>query len=185
MDQSDIACECEEDKPVVYALQYNKCRTITYKAKYNHKGWCEFLFKILKININIRLKSTVESYTILFQPCPKGFSLHFDGYCQCDQILSSYISSLTHCNINDQTIPRPANSWISAHTVNNSHSYHVSLHCPFDYCLPHSSHLNLSTPEHQCQFHRSGLLCGQCQQGLSAVFGYLNVSTVPMCTCCF
>ena len=70
-----------------------------------------------------------------------------------------------------QTIPRPANSWISAHTVNNSHSYHVSLHCPYDYCLPHSSHLNLSTPDSQCQFNRSGLLCGQCQQGLSAVFG--------------
>ena len=94
-----------------------------------------------------------------------------EGYCWCDPILSSYIPSLTHCNIDDQTIPRPANSWISAHTVNNSHSYHVSLHCPFDYCLPHSSHLNLSTPDSQCQFNRSGLLCGQCQQGLSAVFG--------------
>ena len=55
--------------------------------------------------------------------------------------------------------------------MSNSHSYHISLHCPFDYCLPHSLHLNLSTPDSQCQFHRSGLLCGQCQQGLSAVFG--------------
>ena len=92
-------------------------------------------------------------------------------YCWCDPILLSHIPSLTHCNIDDQTIPRPANSWISAHTVNNSHFYHVSLHCPFDYCLPHSSHLNLFTPDSQCQFNRSGLLCGQCQQGLSAVFG--------------
>ena len=112
-----------------------------------------------------------DIYTITLLPCPKGFLLHSEGYCWCDPILSSYIPSLTHCNIDDQTIPRPANSWISAHTVNNSHSYHVSLHCPFDYCLPHSSHLNLSTPDSQCQFNRSGLLCGQCQQGLSAVFG--------------
>ena len=104
-------------------------------------------------------------------PCPKGFLLHSEGYCWCDPILSSYIPSITYCNIDNQTIPRPANSWISAHTVNNSHSYHVSLNCPFDYCLPHSSHLNLSTPDSQCQFNRSGLLCGQCQQGLSAVFG--------------
>ena len=110
-------------------------------------------------------------YTITLKPCPLGFSVHLNGYCQCDQVLSSYIPSLTHCNIDDQTIPRPANSWISAHTINNSHSYHVSLHCPFDYCLPHSSHLNLSTPDSQCQFNRSGLLCVQCQQGLGAVFG--------------
>ena len=58
-----------------------------------------------------------------------------------------------------------------SHTINNSHSYHVSLHCPFDYCLPHSSQLNLSTPDSQCQFNRSGVLCGQCQHGLSTVFG--------------
>ena len=109
-------------------------------------------------------------YTTLLH-CPKGFSLYLEGYCQCDTILSSHIPSLSYCNIDDQTIPRPANSWISAHTVNNSHSYNVSLHCPFDYCLPHLSHLNLSTPDSQCQFNRSGLLCGQCQQGLSAVFG--------------
>ena len=68
-------------------------------------------------------------------------------------------------------MPRPANTWMSAHTINNSHSYHVSLHCPFDYCLPHSSQLNLSTPDSQCQFNRSGVLCGQCQHGLSTVFG--------------
>ena len=50
-------------------------------------------------------------------------------------------------------------------------TYHVSLHCPFDYCLPHSSQLNLSTPDLQCQFNRSGVLCGQCQNGLGTMFG--------------
>ena len=108
---------------------------------------------------------------MLLRPCPIGFSLHPQGYCQCDPILSSHIPSLTTCDIDHQTIPRPANTWISAHTINNSHSYHVSLHCLFDYCLPHSSQLNLSTPDSQCQFNRSGVLCGQCQHGLSTVFG--------------
>ena len=46
----------------------------------------------------------------------------------------------------------------------------LSIYCPFHYCLPHSSHLNFSTPNSQCQFNRSGLLCGHCQQGLSTVF---------------
>ena len=45
------------------------------------------------------------------------------------------------------------------------------MNCPFHYCLPHSSNLNFSTPNSQCQFNRAGKLCGHCQKGLSTVFG--------------
>ena len=37
--------------------------------------------------------------------------------------------------------------------------------------IPHSSQLNLSTPDSQCQLSRSGVFCGQCQHSLSTVFG--------------
>ena len=47
----------------------------------------------------------------------------------------------------------------------------MSLKCPFDYCLPHSTHSDLSNTDLQCQFSRCGKLCGQCQPGLSTVFG--------------
>ena len=170
MDRSDIACKHDADKSIVFELQHDKCKLIKYKVMYTNREWCEFSLQVNIIYSPRASEIGVQTYTILLQPCPKGFSLNLEGYCQCDTILLSYIPSLTHCNI-DQTIPRLANSWISAHTVNNSHSYRVSLHCPFDYCLPHSSHLNLSTPNSQCRFNRSGLLCGQCQQGLSAMFG--------------
>ena len=40
-----------------------------------------------------------------------------------------------------------------------------------DYCLPHSSHLNLLNLDLQCQFNRIGILCSQCQHSLSMVFG--------------
>ena len=161
--------ECKSDNFSVAYINDQTCKSIKYTIMHENGKWCELCFNV--IPINSILGSRLRIYTIALKPCPLGFSLQLNGYCQCDQVLSSYIPSLTHCNIDDQTIPRPANSWISAHTVNNSYSYHVSLHCPFDYCLPHSSHLNLSTPDSQCQFNRSGLLCGQCQQGLSAVFG--------------
>ena len=159
---SHIACKSYKFNSI--HLPNQTCKNIKYTINHENEKWCELCFKIVAIN-------KIELYTITLLPCPKGFSLHLEGYCYCDLRLSSHIPSLTHCNIDDQTISRPANSWISAHTVNNSHYYHVSLHCPFDYCLPHSSHLNLSSPDSQCQFDRSGLLCGQCQQGLSAVFG--------------
>ena len=75
------------------------------------------------------------------------------------------------CNLNDETILRPANSWISAKRDNITNTYTASSHCPFDNCLPYASYLSLSNPDLQCQFNRTGLLCGKCQQGLSTVFG--------------
>ena len=164
-DDSLFACRGKSSVEV----DANTCNNLTVTLIHKSGTWCELHLTASPIYPSHGSARRVI-YTITFLPCPTGFSLH-SGYCQCDQTLLSHIPSLTYCNIDDQTIPRPANSWISAHTVNNSHSYQVSLHCPYDYCLPHSSHLNLSTPDSQCQFNRSGLLCGQCQQGLSAVFG--------------
>ena len=168
----DSNFKCDNDKLRLLELQLNECGALEYTIKHNG-SWCELSLKATPISVEnpIVISHWTELYTILLHPCPKGFSLHAQAYCQCDPILSSHIPSLTNCDIDHQTIPRPANTWISAHTINNLHSYHVSLHCPFDYCLPHSSQLNLSTPDSQCQFNRSGDLCGQCQRGLSTVFG--------------
>ena len=109
----------------------------------------------------------LDIYYIEEKPCPPGF-IKFNGMCQCYQFLTQFG---INCNINDQTILRPAKSWILPMFQNNLYSYELSLQCPFHYCLPHSSHLNFSTPNSQCQFNRSGILCGHCQQGLSTVFG--------------
>ena len=167
---SDFACS--NDQLSLLQLQPDECKSLKYAVKSSGK-WCILGMSVSPMNILIPDLYNIQTqmYTILLQPCPKGFSLHPQGYCQCDPILSSYIPSLTTCDIDHQAIPRPAKTWISAHTINNSYSYHVSLHCPFDYCLPHSSQLNLSIPDSQCQFNRSGVLCGQCQHGLSTVFG--------------
>ena len=137
--------------------------TIT-QATDNFK-WCELSF-------GAPLTSR-DGYYIKFYRCPTGFT-KLKGECQCDPILKSNLlpTVIDDCDINDQTIRRPANSWISAVTNNNSHNYLISLHCPFDYCLPHSSHLKLSlSSDLQCQYRRSNLLCGRCSDGLSSVFG--------------
>ena len=138
------------------------CTKVRYTIAFSSYEWCEIYLKILydtdrKINI----------FTVKKLNCPPGFS-EINKICRCDPLIANF--KITNCNINDQTILRPANSWVSAATHNNSYTYHISLYCPFHYCLPYSSHLNFSTPDSQCQFNRSGLLCGQCQQGLSSVF---------------
>ena len=140
-----------------------KCNKLHYTIGFPTDNWCQLFLK---------LASDSDDYLNIFSiwqiTCPTGFA-KLDKRCQCDPVLAQI--GIAKCNINDQTILRPADSWISATTHNNSYAYNISLHCPFHYCLPHSSHLNFSTPNSQCQFNRSGLLCGHCQQGLSTVFG--------------
>ena len=114
-----------------------------------------------------------DVYRIKFSSCPIGFALNkVLQICQCDPILKPVILSAESCIVDTQTVLRPASSWIIGRIIaNNSHTYEVSTHCPFDYCLPHSSQLNLSNPNAQCQFNRTGVLCGRCKEGLSTVFG--------------
>ena len=153
-------------------LQLTKghCIKLHYTIGFPTDNWCELFLKIA---------SDSDDYLNVFyikqMTCPTGF-VKIDKRCQCDPVLVQY--GITNCNINDQTILRPANSWISATTHNNSYTYHISSRCPFHYCLPHSSHLNFSTPNLQCQLNRSGLLCGHCKQGLSTAF------SSPFCQHC-
>ena len=155
---------CRVSSPLE-AEQYveRKCTAISYTIVSDGSTHCKlFLYSGNHLTI----------YFIKLLKCPVGFSLSTETLskrCICDPIL--VVNKITQsCDINDQTILRPASSWMSAIIHNNSYTYHTSLQCPFHYCLPYSSHLNLSTPNSQCQFNRSGLLCGHCQYSLSTVF---------------
>ena len=143
-------------------LVYTSCTKVEYAISFSTSVWCELFLKLKS-----DLPDTVNVFYVRKLKCPPGFA-ELNKICQCDPAITNF--KMITCDINDQTILRPANSWISAIIHNSSYTYHISLHCPFHYCLPHSSHLNFSTPNSQCQFNRSGLLCGHCQQGLSTVF---------------
>ena len=122
-----------------------------------------------------KLFLTISSYQQLYAyevfhvnllPCPVGFTLQ-DGICDCDFILTKILVS---CNIDQSAIRRPANTWLTAHNQTQSTKYLIS-DCPMGYCLPYSSNVNLLYPDLQCQFNRTGVLCSQCQQPLSMIFG--------------
>ena len=123
----------------------------------------------------IGLRNMPEMFYVEFKPCPLGFTYQENRKsCYCDPVLNSNeVIFIKSCNLNDETILRPAYSWISAKRDNNTNNttYIVSSYCPFKHCLPYQSNLDLSNPDSQCQFNRTGLLCGKCQQGLSTVFG--------------
>ena len=116
------------------------------------------------------LYSVYEAFYVEILPCPVGFTLQ-NGVCDCDPYLSDSNIHIDTCYIDQSTITRPANTWITAHYYSNNTKYLISHNCPMDYCLPHSSHLNLHNPDLQCQFNRTSILCSQCQHSLSIVFG--------------
>lgn len=152
-------------------IEIIKCTEVKYVVSHNSGKGCNMYLKFSPLgNGNfVGYVSLVEIYSMAFYPCPKGFKLR--EYCQCDPVLQEFKSIITSCGINDQTILRSANSWISADTINNSHLYYVSLQCPFDYCAEEDLHLNLQFPDSQCRYNRVGVLCGQCQPGFSTTFG--------------
>ena len=162
------ACKVAKVNELVHQIYFSSCTTINFTIVHSglrYLQWCELFINILSTH-------QIDVYYIDILNCPAGF-VYQNGICTCDPILNSALPTTT-CDINYQAIQRPAGSWLSAVTINDSHQYHISSHCPLHYCLPQSSLLNFSTPNSQCQFNRSGLLCGHCQQGLSTVFGFYH-----------
>ena len=153
---------------------------INYCNNYNYTLWPKNA-TIKKCQLFIGLNDMPEMFNVDIKPCPKGFTFQEPRKaCYCDPLLNNKLFSISSCDIKNEAILRPANSWIIAETDQNSHvhEYQVSLRCPFAFCLPESSHLNLSNPDSQCQFNRTGLLCGNCKPGLSVVLG------TPQCKPC-
>ena len=96
--------------------------------------------------------------------------------CVCDSQLFPYF---TNCNVSEETLIRERNVWVT--NLNTSytsgvHQYLIHPYCPFDYCHPPSSRveMNLNIPngaDAQCTNHRAGLLCGKCQLNFSLSLG--------------
>jgi len=168
------ACKSNRVVNGIQLFQSN-CTKVDYNIQYNkYAKSCEIYLQFIEqsstksSSVSYNAQS-VEAYRIKLLPCPVGFEFNeVTQMCHCDPVLTT----VSHCNIGDQTVLRPGGSWIKGTTNSyNIHDYLVSLQCPFDYWHPYSSHINLSNPDTQCQFNRTGLLCGMCREGLSAVFG--------------
>ena len=140
------------------------CTTLEYAIAFPTNSWCELFLRMPQT------QNQYDAYYIRELPCPLGF-VKIDGICQCYPSFKQF--GFTVCDINTQTILRPSKGWILFNTnaeENGSYSCYISQLCPYDYCKPYAFYLDLSIPDSQCQFNRTGLLCGQCQQGLSTVF---------------
>lgn len=121
--------------------------------------------------------SPVAEVHLTFIDCPFGFvntKVEVDGSeafgCNCNQN-----PLIVTCSIESQTITKLKYSWVGMFERDNSFYLATNDYCPLNYC--NSTFLKIrSLPDsldqdEQCQYNRTGVLCGSCPEGWSLVLG--------------
>ena len=103
-------------------------------------------------------------------PCPHGFALSSNRHkCICSERLEKFTDNT--CIIEDETILRPngASFWVAY--SNESNGLILYPQCPFDYCTTEELYMSVDNSDIQCNYNRTGKLCGECIQDLSLALG--------------
>ena len=136
----------------------NRCSQLTFSVHSSETN--------VKIQLFVNPRSELAGLlNITILGCPFGFQLQDSTYpeCVCETIIEE--SGCT-CSIDDLIINCPFEKWIG----NVSSQAIVHHHCPLDYCIS-DRNVHVVAINEQCAFNHSGLLCGECQPGLSLAFG--------------
>ena len=122
----------------------------------------------------ISLGISKQLVNISFQlcTCPIGLKpIQSDIECKCDCDPNLQLRyQITNCFEENGviTVERNNNTWIEVINTTNETGYVVS-NCSFDYCVERPINISLSNSDKQCAYNRSGVLCGECEPGLSLV----------------
>ena len=132
----------------------------TTYIKLYHQNPCDSLVDGVNLYIDIK-------------PCPLGFQLSREHYkCTCDMWLQNF--GVSECNIDNLSVERKKNTfWLSKQDNNSGLIFHNNR-CPFDFCKDENLNVTLDNASVQCDFNRTGTLCGQCREQYSLALGTLH-----------
>ena len=121
--------------------------------------------------INLGISRHIINISFLDCTCPIGLTPILSPTvcrCDCDPVLQQY--QIINCSEENGTIKLESNTnkWIEYINIINETGYVIS-NCAFDYCTEKPVNVSLSNPDEQCAHNRSGVLCGECEPGLSLV----------------
>ena len=144
-----------------------QCKNFTYIINWQNS------FKtngeiLIGIKANINLKGSKLMLNTTFQQCPHGLHV-VSGSCQCDNIIRAVNGAQCDINMMPHPISRSGNNWL--YYSGDHHCVVAHRNCPFDYCNASNVYINLNESDIQCTNGRSGILCGECQPGLSLMLG--------------
>ena len=144
---------------IAYNL-YVPISNVVVRYKLYHESLCQSLATGLIIDLQVL-------------PCPLGFDLPEPlqlQACMCSPLLKRFTQK---CFINDLSIERLSNNFWVAQSSNNTLIIHA-FRCPFDFCKDVSINITLANPHVQCDFNRTGVLCGECSEHYSLALGSLH-----------
>ena len=165
----------------LYQTVGKTCTKLTYTISF------ESLHTIESLSLNIERHSLVKELEknkpndVLFEnllivldsiPCAKGYIFNnLTKICECNEVLEE---NGLECDIQTGTVRR-SKEWVNATSLHTHNPLQLGVivhkYCPFDYCNQTILFVDLEYPDTQCQYNRSGTLCGKCGQNFSAKFG--------------
>ena len=159
--------QCTPKNYTVYSSQSVKLMLSVHSYYKDSSNLCDYTLDDLSEKACKFCSPLYVNLTVL--PCPPGFSLQGDPQtpgpgCDCYPVLTS---NGVECNIINgiATLSWNTSLWISTSNTKIS----LSKHCAFDYCKDTKNIKQLS--DDQCDFHRTGRLCGSCMENYSLAIG--------------
>ena len=167
-----------------------KC-TVLYFTIHSSKTFKKLNLKVQQIGVPVinfnQTPSPPQYYSLLYKQlsiaiylrkCQYGFMFnHTSKKCQCLRIFHLHKGKVgCYFNSGDYGITRNKDTWLLGtfdHSNTDTQGILIHNHCPYGYCRTDADSLSfhLETPDDQCAFNRSGILCGACQANLSQVLG--------------
>ena len=108
---------------------------------------------------------------VIIKSCPPGFELSMnEPICICAERLQKFTNT---CLVDRTTVLRMYNAEFWVGYISGKQSRGLILHpnCPFDHCTSEETYLAVDDSDKQCNYNRSGLLCGRCSENLSLALG--------------
>ena len=126
----------------------------------------------LTLSIDSSCNQNSLTIQINMQRCPRGFQLSTStNSCICDERLTKKILKFTErCDIRTGIVrPNGSEFWVGYDTDSDSLILHPQ--CPFDYCTDIKQIVQVDDSDTQCNYNRTGKLCGGCSGTTSLVLG--------------
>ena len=113
--------------------------------------------------------------------CPQGYTQTSQCHCECHKLLCE---KEVQCLLDKQVFVLRKNYWIGTeehHEKNSLPNVLLSTSCPNAYCVTANSEMQVSLNDSdiQCNYGRTGVLCGQCVNGKSIIY---NSHVCTTCT---
>ena len=140
------------------------CTTLNYTVKLTtniiSKLYTTITLNIADADIIIKIGSRPINLTLAMLPCPLGLVVDFtSGDCVCNNNIIHVSGVICNTSWMPRPIQRSGNNWIY-HRFDYYNCTIAHIGCPFDYCQESHIKFSLNESDLQCNYNRSGILCG-------------------------